>query len=255
MVLAPLRRRAAQALLVVRTHPRTVARNVVLSSGTWLVAGVLVSRIVDGLSLAVTLPAGFALAALRYLWRAGAPTGVLTPQRRDLLPSRYEVPGIVVLRQVRRGDAAAIRDTLDDVVVRTMGWRPSDVAAVEELAEHPIAARAAGVLVVCEPGDDGIAGIAMLTTVDEGRAVQLGLWLGAAHRGHGLGARAIRGCLDVAWHLRFDEVVLGTSATNHAMRRAAERNGAELHREVDHELPDGQVQPSCWYRWTRPARR
>jgi len=167
------------------------------------------------------------------------------------LPDGSEV---VRLRHFTDADAAAgaLGATVDDVVARAMGWSPTDVDTLVGLGSSPATLRARGFVAVADPGDDRVLGVVSLTrTGADGEGV-VGLWLGPAARGRGLGSEALRVAVALAWGCDLRTLTMGTTAANTPMQRCFVAVGADLEESGEQELPDGRSVESVWYRLVRP---
>ena len=157
------------------------------------------------------------------------------------------------LRRPTAADAGAIVDTVDDEVVRANGWGPKHRESLVLTSHYPQVLLSSGNVVVADRDTDAVLGLLSFSAVDRplGTA-ELGMWFGPGARGRGLGTELVTAATELAWLLGLTSVRLGTSSTNVAMRRAAERAGGDLVKQGPLQLPDGSTISSCWYLFRAP---
>lgn len=133
--------------------------------------------------------------------------------------------GATSVRCVRLSDADAIASTIDDVVIRAMGW-PADMAARYRKAVR--LRMAPTIMVITERDSDAAIGVVTLEPlpVIDGearhRTVRIGIWMGPHGRGKGHMGRAVRLLADLMITNGIS-LVAETAPTNHAAQHILER--------------------------------
>lgn len=156
---------------------------------------------------------------------------------QPLLPDAL-VSGPTTVRPVRTTDADAVAATIDDTVVRTMGWREHDARSWPPAIA---AGRAFGLHVIVAGTDDtpiGVVTVDRVAALMPGVDVRLGLWMGAASRGQGHMRRAVDLIVERLTS-NGDGVFAETAAENLATRAILERCGLIIFDERVVELPNG----------------
>lgn len=157
----------------------------------------------------------------------------------------------LLLRSPQRGDARALERVIDGLVTRVHGWtwehRAAMIAHVER-AGPPWAP-----VVVSDRATGEVLGLVTADVTRRPRA--LGLLLGPAGRGRGLGREALEGALPHVAGRGSRRVVLEMAEGHLAMRRIAEGLGFTLGERYRQVLPNGVEVPAVRYgRELRPGR-
>lgn len=151
-------------------------------------------------------------------------------------------------------DAAAIGDTIDDIVISIMGWAAE---AREQTVSYVASDRARSAMrVLWERTDNRLIGCVQVRPVDpDGIRRTLGRWMGPAHRGRGYMLEALGGLLP-ALHLHGTDVIEArTAQENVAMQRLLSAAGFMSVAEESHTLPNGAVIGSLLFeKWLIPLR-
>lgn len=156
---------------------------------------------------------------------------------QPLLPDAL-VSDLTTVRPVRTTDAAAVAATIDDTVVRTMGWREHDARSWPPAIA---AGRAVGLHVIVAGTDDtpiGVVTVDRVAALMPGVDVRLGLWMGAASRGQGHMRRAVDLIVERLTS-NGDGVFAETAFDNLATRAILERSGFAVFDERVVVLPNG----------------
>ena len=158
--------------------------------------------------------------------------------------------GGTVVRAVRQTDAAAVGAMIDDVVIHAMGWPRERIAR-----DYTLLAASGGLahcaIVVAEATGEPVGVVALEPTSqpatdDRLGLVNVGMWAGAAGRGHGHMGRAVP-CV-VALLIRHGIAVTAeTAVANAASRRVLVRAGMRATATRSVVLPDGQQVASVVY--------
>jgi RimJ/RimL family protein N-acetyltransferase len=219
--------------LYVRYHHKMVTTGLsTIDCGTWSNRSFSDSEcltVFKGLDLAYLVSTlGVTIGAVYF-----APAFVATLRR----PRIVARGGGVVLRAVGPRDAKAFAATIDaDVIVENR--MPFDVArAARRLG------RWFGVpqyLAICEIDSGCVVG-AVSSTVDRATMeVNLGIWVGAAHRGNGYATQALAAYVPSLHQRGFVRVIAETSIDNRAMRAALAHAGFEPAGNFTYTFPSGE---------------
>jgi RimJ/RimL family protein N-acetyltransferase len=154
----------------------------------------------------------------------------------------------LALRTPRRRDARPMEAVLDPTVVEAQGWRPEDRTAwLQYVRGRSALAGTPGLqmLVVCDRADGSVLGT---VSVDAARELPtVGLILGPAGRGRGLGREALEGALAHFHDIGIRALAIETAKDNAAMRRIAETLGFIAQDHYVHVLPNGVQTPAVRY--------
>lgn len=162
----------------------------------------------------------------------------------------------LLLRPFESSDYDDFVECVDDEVRRWQGWPDYDeqyfrrwfrLVLAERLRRLPLN------LAVTERADGRCVGCYCVTPMSPDSA-QLGWWLGAAGRGRGFGSESLPAVLAYAQQrLRFDRVVMGTSADNVRAITMITRAGGVRTRGNRHPLPNGVVADAIWFAHLGPG--
>jgi RimJ/RimL family protein N-acetyltransferase len=101
-----------------------------------------------------------------------------------------------------------------------------------------------------------LVGAVTLAHIDpELRSAEVGWWMAADVRGQGIGKVGLRLAVEGFRDAGLETLIVGTAETNIAVHRSVEWLGGVLEKSTPHELPNGKVVDSRWYRITLVAVR
>ena len=153
----------------------------------------------------------------------------------------------LILRPLRPADSEALPGLWDEEFMGANGWEPETCTrALEVLRDLP--PRLAREFAIVGRTTGELIGTVSVDDVDlDSMTCSLGWTVGPPWRRRGYGTEAICAVLHGLHRIGMRSVRIGTSTSNLAARRVAEKAGAVLSEQRDHTLPDGSRVESVWY--------
>jgi RimJ/RimL family protein N-acetyltransferase len=162
-------------------------------------------------------------------------------------PPALETGANVHLRATAVGDAQAVHDTMDEVVLAENRMTPADRMLRKKAVRWFLGS---GDLAICENTTGRVVGVISANKITPHDEVVLGMWLGAPHRGNGWASEAVTLLVSILHGKGFETVVAETSQENIAMQTSLRRAGFQLNGLVSHSFTNGETIEAQRYVWT-----